>query len=291
MPFVDMSCSRVRTLASMDETPGRARDRSSARSGTPTEGEAPGVEALAGLDKELCKAVLAEMVAAFQAAPPPSTVALEEVTRAGLAAAEARAVMFGWTNRVLRTAQSVLLLQCDGFAAEAAPLVRSMLEHAMALHWLLDQPGDAFQALVRARQHEVRKLRETQQMGWQMSDDIQTLMGELLAIETDGSRSADHLLATKHHAQCYDLGALYQAWLVETWSSHASLSSANDYFESQGDSDFVLLLTPREPLINLPAICVAAALTALDAYDRVLANAPLSDNLADWGQRVEPREA
>lgn len=231
-----------------------------------------------------------EMASTFRRAPSPTPIWLEQVSLSGLAGAEAIAVMFGWTNRVIRTGEAALALDDGGFTAEASPLLRSMLEHAMALHWLRDQPADAFQVLVRARQAQIRKLQDAEDQGWRLSDETRLLMGEMLGIETeDSSRAADFLLATKHHAERYGHGSLYQAWLIETWSSHASLASANPYYEAEDGRDgfsFGLLSSPKEMGIDLPAQCVVAALVALDAYNGVLPDSSLTRSLADWNERL-----
>ena len=46
-----------------------------------------------------------------------------------------------WTARIVRTAEAALLLDAHGLSVEAAPLLRSMLEHSIALHWLVDRAG------------------------------------------------------------------------------------------------------------------------------------------------------
>ena len=52
-------------------------------------------------DEAECRAVFEEMVERFHQAPSPSPIWLEEETVGGLAAAEAVAVMYGWTNRII----------------------------------------------------------------------------------------------------------------------------------------------------------------------------------------------
>ena len=82
--------------------------------------------------------LIEDMTAAWREAPNPQQVVMPEMTRASLSDAGAIAVIWGWTARVMRMAESALLLHRAGFDTELAPLVRSMLEHAIALPWVAD---------------------------------------------------------------------------------------------------------------------------------------------------------
>ncbi|GAB3854618.1 hypothetical protein GCM10028801_09040 [Nocardioides maradonensis] len=98
-------------------------------------------------DNAECREMFAEMVERFREAPVPSPLPNSEASGAFLAAEEAVAVMYGWTNRVMRTGEAVLRMDADGFAAEASPLLRSKLEHVIALNWIKEQPDDALRQI------------------------------------------------------------------------------------------------------------------------------------------------
>lgn len=228
-----------------------------------------------------------EMTEAFRSAPEPEAVDIGAGTVSALAKAEAVAVVFGWTNRVVRTGEASLILLDAGFEAEAAPLIRSMIEHAIALHWLVDTPAEALQALIRERQHQVAVLREAQASGWELSEETQRLIEEALAVETDrGSRSADRLLATRHRAIAYGLGFLYQAWLVETWDSHASRASATAYYDATATDQIPLYFEPRHTGHDRGRSVLIATMVALAAYAQVLPDEWLTDRLSDWDGRL-----
>ncbi len=59
----------------------------------------------------------------------------------------AYAVAHGFYCRVARTAQAALSLVDIGFGSEAAPLRRSVLEHVLALAWVIDEGAAAVAAL------------------------------------------------------------------------------------------------------------------------------------------------
>jgi hypothetical protein len=236
-----------------------------------------------------CREMFAEMVKRLGEAPVPNPLPDPELSRAHLAAEEAVAVMYGWTNRVLRTGQAVLLMESDGFAAEASPLLRSMFEHVMALHWIKEQPSDAFQSLWRAWQKEASKFRQADAADWELTEEVVALIDDLLTVETDdASKRVDNLLSTRHRAENYGLGILYRSWLIETWTSHATYLSAKAYYEVKEDGPFTLFESSPLPPPDLPILCASAGCAALEIYNEVLPTDFLSDDLANWKARLGP---
>lgn len=68
----------------------------------------------------------------------------------------------------------------------------------------------------------------------------------------------------------YELGGLFQAWLVESWASHASLASAKAYYwqvDEQGDEPeaITLLLQPQGGHREVAVAVTSALYTALVA--------------------------
>jgi hypothetical protein len=107
------------------------------------------------LDQQF-RALYAQMADAWRSAPEPDGIFLAEVHRAGLADVGVVAVIHGWMARLVRTGEAALLCDEYEYGEEASPLIRSMLEHAIGLWWLVDQRGNAFQALVRSRSNHPR---------------------------------------------------------------------------------------------------------------------------------------
>ncbi len=110
--------------------------------------------------------------------------------------------------------------------------MRSMLEHVIALHWVVDKRGPAAQALLRARANGYKKFEDAQTLGWQLEGEAAELLQRATTVETDDdTRGEDTHLVTLHRARTYKLISLYQAWLVETWSTHATFVSAEPYLD------------------------------------------------------------
>jgi hypothetical protein len=141
-------------------------------------------------------------------------------------------VTWGWTARVLRMAEATLLLHREGFDTELAPLLRSMQEHAIALPWVADRRGRAYQALARQRAEGWSRFKAAQTDSWTLEGEAAVLLESAMAVQTDEDTDSEKtLLKTLHRAQTYGLEPLYQAWLLETWSTHATLMSAEPYFD------------------------------------------------------------
>ena len=176
--------------------------------------------------------LIEDMTAAWREAPNPQPVVMPDMTRASLSDAGAIAVIWGWTARVMRMAESALLLHREGFDTELAPLVRSMLEHAIALPWVADKRGRAYQTLARERADGWSRFKAAQTDAWTLEGEAAALLESAIHVETDeDTHSENTLLRTLHRAQTYNLEPLYQAWLLETWSTHATMTSAEPYFD------------------------------------------------------------
>lgn len=239
------------------------------------------------LDPDL-RAVIEEMIAAWDGAPTPGPRAMESSDRADSAEVGADVVIWAWTNRVVRTARAALLLHDDGFGIEASPLRRTLLEHAVAIHWLADKRGPAYQALVRARSLSMQKFNSAQAAGWELTEDQQRLLEDAIAIGTDDeTRSEDTFVHAKQRAEAYGFGAIHQGWLIETWTSHPSLMSALPYYEHLDESADTELYPFPKPMARETLLIVGVALhIALTGYERLVPDA-FSELLPTWKSRLD----
>ena len=223
-------------------------------------------------------------------APPPQKEAIVESSRAAYSNIEAVALMHGWMNRTLRTGQAALLLSESGYSAEIPPLIRSMLEHAIGLHWVADQRGVAFQVLLRKRSRDTETLRRAQSEGWKIQGaDADALMQQAIEIETDSETIIyDSFKHVAHQARETRLGDLYQAWILETGSSHATIVSAMPYYTIDVIENIVNLhLIPLNTGSEVEASVAIASLTAFYGYKKILNFAHLEEKLAKLHMRLE----
>ncbi len=230
-----------------------------------------------------------EMRGAWRAAPGPQPLLLEDDSLAQSAEAGAIVVAFGWMARLVRTGEAVLLLGDNGYREESAPLVRSMIEHCIGLSWLVDQRGPAFQVLLRMRAESLRRFQAAQESGWTLEGpEAQELLQRAIDVETDDeTRFLDRFAAVRTQAAHYGLGSFYQGWLIESSSSHASLDSAQPYYEQTSELSVSLRATPEARFIEREAIVVSSVHAALVAYNQIVQSASLADQLNSWLLRLQ----
>ena len=229
-----------------------------------------------------------EMRSAWSSLSAPQGLQVAEISRASASQVEALAMMYGWMARIMRTGEAVLGMSQSGFNAEVAPLLRAMIEHAIGLRWVADQRGAAFQVLIRRHSQSMQKLMDAQATGWVIEGEVaQTLLQQAIDIETDEeTRTYDHLGAVAHQAIAYGLGDLYQAWLLETLTSHATIASAHPYYSFDSITNTVQLHTvPRESGAEIEAAVVIPVILGLTAYNEILDGGPLNDKIVEWTEK------
>ena len=77
------------------------------------------------------------------------------------------AAAYSWWCVTCRSAEAVLLLSKHGFTVEASPIVRNVVNHAYAPHWLADNGDPAVAALMANSLDEADKLAKKLELsGW-----------------------------------------------------------------------------------------------------------------------------
>lgn len=212
--------------------------------------------------------IVRELTVLFQSLDAPSSSSL------GLNDADPSKVViligtaFGWTNKVLRTGLLALLAKKNGFAAECGPIVRACVEHSVSIHWLAADGIKAIDALIGERARSVQKLKEAQSAGWDFdSTEIQTYLSELsIDSRVEGERSNDTLWHFKHLTLKLGMGDEYQSWLISTFSSHATLGSANFYYGYSEENGYTLHHSPFDEHIEIEAQIAISSLNAILGY-------------------------
>ena len=147
---------------------------------------------------------------------------------------EAALLAYGWYARVWHTARAALVLHAQGFITEAAPLRRSLLEHALSLQWIGHSPGPAYDAIAEKHQFEVEKFGDKLDEQSTISRDV---IDELLAVQL-GRSPESHLTHIYDLCKMYGPEGSYTAWFHETGQSHASWSSATPYKTGRPTLDY-----------------------------------------------------
>ena len=166
---------------------------------------------------------------------------------------QAAELAHSWYARTWHTTKATLLLHAQGFVTEAAPLRRSLIEHALALQWIGHSPGPAYDATVKSHQYLVGQFAGKPEAGTAIPREI---VDELLNLELDGGRD-QFLLQTYELCKAYGPPGAYTGWFFETGGSHASWRSGDPYRKPRVTSD--------PSLLKLVRSC-----SAIDGVQRVL---------------------
>jgi hypothetical protein len=138
-----------------------------------------------------------------------------------------------WYARTWHTTKATLLLHEQGFVTEAAPLRRSLIEHALALQWIGHSPGPAYDATVKAHQYLVGKFAEKPESATAVPREV---IDELLNLELVGGPE-QVLLQMYELCKKYGPPGAYTGWFFETGGSHASWRSGQPYRKPRVTSD------------------------------------------------------
>src|SRR6266498_929364 len=159
----------------------------------------------------------------------------------------------GWYVGSGRTATAIMLLETRGLGHEAAPLRRSLIEHAMGLAWLAQATEDAVNSLLRGYQNvNLKKLKEVFE---KVSPGQGAVFNDILDVEVDAS-SEDQYLAFRRLCERFGVDRIYGEWLRDTALSHATYASAIAYIDSSNGD----LNLSREPQIHPDASTEIATL-------------------------------
>lgn len=205
---------------------------------------------------------LTELFESLPSVPPPGT-----------ADNNVYATAHGFYCRVARTAQAALQLTDDGFGTEAAPLRRALMEHALALAWVIDQGEAALAALGRAHQARMRSIRDLADGTWAAlkNEDFEDLLSHEVP-----SKGQDHLVTFGQLAKTYEVSSdLLIAWLADTGESHPSYLTARAYWHDTGSR----LGTEPEKRVTSDVHAIT--------FLWWLATCEM-DALVGWGQRLVP---
>lgn len=213
----------------------------------------------------------ADIVALWESAPLPKPVAFGDGGRERRHTAATTAVGWGWLVRIIRTGQAAVLLEKQGFGAETAPMMRSILEHTIRLVYASKVGFEAIEVGLRERAQSIVRLRRAQESGWHLGDDF---LDQLSRAEKEASEEFRHLDNFAHLAQVVKLypglGKFYMAWLLETQASHPTLASSQPYFQgTPGSNEIELWKWAQETSGATTAQVCVTLLAAMKAYANI----------------------
>ncbi|MBE0416154.1 MAG: hypothetical protein IBX63_00115 [Coriobacteriia bacterium] len=159
--------------------------------------------------------------------------------------------------RALRCLHAVVVSCRSGYAVEAAPIVRSMLEDALSLRYLSLRPHSRVRKWLHfdeQRSLEYWKLSERLGLGLQKTDHIRRIEDES---RTSGSpvwwsNRTPSAMARGLKDADPDLSQIFKAlypWLSDV--AHANIKTTSSYYFAEGDEEPALRVGPSDHLLHL----------------------------------------
>lgn len=180
-----------------------------------------------------------------------------------------------WLVHVAETAQAALLLNGRGLEQAAAPLRRSVMEHALWMHWL-SRNQDIAMDTVRAKRRRAVALNEEALREW--ADWSPAAVDEVMKIEERHVPSVKELIADlvdAERAERPEEPTTNQGWYAAYWSdsesSHPSLSTAAQHPEAG---------VPHDEMLG------STVLLALSAYSQLLPGDPWSNRIEQFAEEL-----
>jgi hypothetical protein len=194
-------------------------------------------------------------------------------------------IAHGWYTRVRRTGRALQVLTGTGFEHEGAPLRRSMIEHALGLHWLADANVGAVDAIRGKNRDMWKRISGSMSDGWVVTpEDLNPVVNAELPKSSESTYTA-----FKHLCDRYGEADLYVAWLLETAHSHASYASAIayiDFDETTAGTNF--LTEAHHTLQTSSAVIASLLLVASLGFNKILNGQPWTGRLDEIHARMGP---
>lgn len=218
-------------------------------------------------------AVYRELVQMVNQSPRPPSRSLENTELAELSRGIAPAVAWGWLQRALRSGEAAIKLEKAGYGSEAAPLVRSSLEHAIRLVWAKSY-GDRFiEVAMLSKAQTSRFVREAQKNGWEFDRDTAEKLESYINEVSGESKELRTLTRLKHivDQSVDETGHLYMAWLAYTALTHPTFETAEPYVSAWADGYTMALRSEPKPVKerDCAALAVFALIAAVHGYSRL----------------------
>lgn len=212
-----------------------------------------------------------ELVRLVRDSPKPPTRPIGEWKREDQRHVIAPAIAWGWLMRVMRSGQAAIELEGRGFGPEAAPLVRSALEHAIRLLWAAEYGDEFVEITLLSQKKGLANMEAAQTDGWRFDPDFAEALQKRAAEASDDFTSLSTLTALKHIVDSNPdrLGGLYMAWLFDTQESHPSVFTAQHYYVADDSGHrYELFEKPRTASRAAFRSCFAL-LGAIDGYAKI----------------------
>jgi len=190
----------------------------------------------------------------------------------------------GWYMRCHRGVEAILLLDRVGYAEEASPIRRSVIEHVLALRWLAAEGDGIYDTVARGHASDVqRRADAVSAAGW-TSVDFEKLAEIIAEIDPDSRDSRnDYLRAFAHRLAKYGDHRMLPGYLAECGKTHPGYESAISYVEVPSG----LLLDVSDTAVWQVPFAAHELLEALVAVREIFDPKPWRDELKGIVERYK----
>lgn len=187
--------------------------------------------------------------------------------------------VFGWWAWITNSSKLILLAHDNGLGHEASPNVRSVLEHAVVMQWVIDDEEAATTAIAAKAADDRRKLfDEATKQNWTIPEDI-----------TRPAPTQQTMLDFASLCGRYNAKNYYIPYRLLSAHAHPTAKGAEAYLDPDDLHLRSYVDKPAKPDLVLLAICLIQAAQAIDSLtsDQPLAAAITQAN-THFGHSIKP---
>ncbi|TQM85485.1 hypothetical protein FHX81_7970 [Saccharothrix saharensis] len=193
---------------------------------------------------------------------------------------------FGWWAWIMRSSKAAVLLHDNGLDHEADPIIRSILQHALVLQWVIDVGDQALEAVAEHGENEQRRFFvHAQRAGWPSPEAV----GAPVAPKPDTPHPL--LPMVKNFAElcrAYDAQTAYVAFSLYSAHVHPSVQGAMAYLDDQTG----LRGTPAPESYSGLLHTAACSIQTTKTINRLIAGQPFDQAISRaeqaLGTRIDP---
>ncbi|MDI2036823.1 hypothetical protein PJL15_03961 [Paenarthrobacter nitroguajacolicus] len=228
-------------------------------------------------DKDRGYAIHRSLVRTVNEAPKPKPIWIDSETGSEQRRGAAPGLAWGWLQRTLRSGEAAIKLEKSGYGSEAAPLLRSALEHSIRLVWADSGEGQFVEIAMLAKKDTSKRMLAVQHEGWRFDEAMTDHLKQHVDTDTDEFKDLADLKHLKHVIDKSPeeirarLKSMYLAWLAYTAASHPSIDSAEPYIDRKPRSSYMALLSTSRPraAADCAAVSILALIGAAHGYSRI----------------------
>lgn len=195
-------------------------------------------------------------------------------------------IAHGWFMVCQGGAEALIVLDANGFSVQAFPICRTIIEHIVALQWVVEEGDKIHTTLASGHEYQAQKqLEAAMAAGWAI-DDAQAKEAIASAQAARTNNSNDFLLAFEPRLAKYGDDHLRVEYNTTVAHAHATFESAAPYFVADGAGSGSLVDQPRQT-IDLVSIATIHLFYALGTIAEILYPKPWGVELAYARKRIE----